>query len=361
MDLSERRSRAGEEAAEWWLRLQAQEMSRAEREQFVDWLRESAVHVAEMLHVASVHGALEQFQHWVRIVTDGAEDEGTVVSLPGRSHDRPAVARRSRLLWPAAAALACIAIAITLLLSNLRGQTIETERGERREVVLTDGSVVQVDPESRLRVKFEEHSRRVFLDAGRALFRVAKNPDRPFLVQADATTVRAIGTAFGVERKGQGIVVTVSEGKVAIEGSSADPPSASLRDARSRPEASGASTFTGAKHVREAHVFLTANEQITVQPMDPAVQVRKVDSARALAWAEGRLVFDNAPLAEVVMQFNRYNRIQLRIEDEQLARRPISGVFNAADPESFIAFIQSTTSVHVDRQRGGDIVIATGT
>src|SRR6266567_1838576 len=87
MDASDRRKRATEEAAEWWVLLQG-EASRAQREQYVDWLRESAVHVAEMLRVAQVHGALAQFERWGNVPTDGSNDaSGTVVPL--RAGPRP--------------------------------------------------------------------------------------------------------------------------------------------------------------------------------------------------------------------------------------------------------------------------------
>lgn len=331
MESTERRRRANEEATQWWLQLQAQEMSRQEREAFVDWLRESSVHVAEMLRVASVHGALEQFENWARVATEGSSsDEQVVISLRDGGDAASAKSRWSGRGWPIAAAVAGIVVATALLLSAVRGQVMETDRGERREVVLADGSVVQIDPESRLRVRFEEHSRRVLLDSGRALFRVARNPDRPFLVEADATIVRAVGTAFGVERRGQGVVVTVAEGKVAIERTDVAP----------------------------VQALLTANEQVTVSAGGSATPVRKVDSARALAWAEGRLNFEKTPIREVVAQFNRYNSIQLHVEDDELARRPISGVFNAANPQAFIEFLQATTSVQIERDGDGDIVIA---
>lgn len=331
MESTERRSRVSEEAAEWLLQLQAQAMSREQREAFVDWLRESPVHVAEMLRVASVHGALEQFENWAGIATEGSgNDEQVVIPLRDSGGGASAKKRWLRRSWPIAAAVAGLALATVLVLTALRGQVMETERGERREVVLADGSVVQIDPESRLRVRFEEHSRRVVLDSGRALFHVARNHERPFLVEADSTTVRAVGTAFAVERKQQGVVVTVSEGKVAIE-------------RRGAPQ---------------APAFLTANEQIAVASGGSGTAIRKVDSARALAWAEGRLNFENTPVREVVAQFNRYNSIQLHVEDEELAGRPVSGVFNAANPESFIAFIEATTSVRVERDSDGDIVIA---
>jgi transmembrane sensor len=106
-----------------------------------------------------------------------------------------------------------------------------------------------------------------------------------------------------------------------------------------------------------AEILLNANEQVTVAESGTAAPVREVDSSRALAWAEGRLVFENEPVARAVEQFNRYNRIQLTVNDAELAQRPISGVFNAADPESFVAFIQSVAAVRVTRDNAADIRI----
>ena len=224
MDATDRRKRVAEEAAEWWVLLQG-EVPRIERERYVDWLRETPLHVAEMLHVAQVHGALEQFERWAAIPTDGAsDDEENIVSLPSAGH-RPASKppklqeRRSRmrLSWTMAAAMLVMIGTAALLLSSGRAGVIQTERGERREVALADGSVVQVDPETRLRVNYEEHVRRVYLEHGRAFFHVAKNAERPFLVESNDTAVRAVGTAFAVEQRDNAtILVTVAEGKVAI-------------------------------------------------------------------------------------------------------------------------------------------------
>lgn len=88
MDASERRRRVSAEPAEWWARPQAHGMPSAEREQFVDWLRESAIHVAEMLRIAQVHNALEQFQHWERIATGVPTGAHTVIPLRVAASDR---------------------------------------------------------------------------------------------------------------------------------------------------------------------------------------------------------------------------------------------------------------------------------
>jgi transmembrane sensor len=384
VDANERRRLASLDAAEWWVRLQEPAVSRVDREEFVDWLRESALHVAEMLRIAQVHGALEQFRQWTNVSTEGSDEPENVVTLPRTDEPNPPSPaeergaagetvlkrrpRRGRFL-----ALAASLIGLTLLgawiFLGLRTQTIETERGERREVALADGSVLEVDPETRLRIRFDEHARRVTLDRGRALFRVAKNPARPFLVQADGTTVRAVGTAFGVDRQKEGVVVTVAEGKVAVFATQPEDPQESRQTANSREgtdTAEGEGTVTApstparpSRARNRAQLFLTAGQQVTMGSSGSAEPVRKVDSDRELAWAKGRLVFDNETLAAAIEEFNRYNRVQMHVVDEALAKRLVSAVFDASDPESFIAFIQTVASVRVTRSDPMNITIAT--
>jgi transmembrane sensor len=357
METTERRKRASREAAEWWVHLQG-EMPRAQREQLVDWLRESPLHIAE---------------NWMRIPTAGSEADASmeIVSLPVRSAegrvlhdgvvggvrrsgpdsevrqgaDPPAsIQRPARRFWPIAAAIVLMSMLGVLWLSMTRGQVIETERGERREVALPDGSLVRVDPETRLRISYQDDARRVYLEHGRALFRVAKSPTRPFWVRAADTSIRAIGTAFAVERHENEVVVTVSEGKVAV----VQPP---------RP---GAARATPKESVLAARpeILLAANQQVTVAESGDAEPVREVNSVRALAWTRGQLIFEDKPVEDVLALFNHYTRLQLAVEDPALARRPVSGVFDAADPESFVEFIQAVAPVRVVREGDGRIILA---
>jgi transmembrane sensor len=332
-------------------------MERAERAQFVEWLRESHLHVAAMLRIARIHGSLERFQGWSRIPTGPRMDADNVVQFPpprqggsqiSQDPDSapPAPPSPTRRIGPgrkffACAAMLLLAVGTMTVLPQLRGHVIETERGERREVVLADGSVLQIDPQTRLRVEYADTARRVVLEQGRALFHVARNPNRPFLVQADATTVRAVGTAFGVEQRPHGVVVTVAEGKVSVS-----VPRLAERTAEPGPSAS------------QGKILLTANQQLMVEAAGMAEPVRKVDSAQVLAWAEGRLIFQNDEIGQAVAQFNRYNRVQLTVTDPVLSRKPVSGVFNAAEPEAFIAFLQSVTAVEIVRDGDKSITIA---
>lgn len=326
MDTNDRRARATHEATQWWNRLSIQkptEVSQSDRELFTEWLRESPLHVAEFLRVAQVHDLLERFKLWGEVEVGGADQSDNVVPLRDMELPEPvniSVKAPTRLrAWAIAASSCLIAILGAWFALGLRGDVIESKLAERRQVMLEDGTVVQLEPETRLRVKFEDKLRLVELEHGRALFRVARNPQRPFLVSAEQTSVRAVGTAFGVESGSRGVVVTVAEGKVAV----IDSPKA---------QASG------------AEIFLTAGQQVTVQDSGAVAPVREVDTTRALAWAQGQLVFENDTLADVVREFNRYNRVQLSITDAQLAARKVSGVFEATDSETLLAFIRESGS-----------------
>jgi len=305
-----------------------------------------------------------------------------------------------RFLLAASAVL--VAIAASWLALNSSGTTIKTDRAERREVVLADGSVVGLEPETGLHVILGKHRRDVVLTRGRALFHVSKDAARPFTVHAGDTNVRALGTIFGVEQRNQNVIVTVSEGKVAVA------PTSQLQSDTSRSSSSfslagkqpqPAQPVSGAKdgeanvspHARplgrvpgtlSAHsgpepgpteeggnasasgqggeIFLAADEQVTVKNSGDATPVQKVDAGRALAWAQGRLVFDSTPLSEVADEFNRYNRVQLRIGSPELARRTISGVFQASDPQTLIDFIGAGAHVIVRRHGNDAIVISSG-
>lgn len=107
-----------------------------------------------------------------------------------------------------------------------------------------------------------------------------------------------------------------------------------------------------------AQVYLTANQQLTVDRGGATEPVREVDSRRELAWATGRLIFRNDPISAVVAEFNRYNAVQLAVADEKLASRPMTGVFNAMEPEAFLAFLKSVAPVQVVRTSETRITIS---
>jgi transmembrane sensor len=336
---------ASEAAAEWLLRLRAGDTSHAVRGEFVDWLRESPVNVAEFLRASQVDVALREFQGWDQLARFEATNVHEISPgdrLPGQVEAPRAV--RSAWRWrpwvTSLAAIGAAAAGITLWSGTLAWRTIETGTAERREITLADGTVVDLGPETTLRLRFDERERRIVLKRGDALFQVAKEARRPFLVRAERTSVRAVGTAFGVERRpDSSVVVTVAEGRVAV----------TRGDGTSLP-------FIGEPPPLE-EIALTAGQQVDVPQTGAMGSVREVDSTRELAWVEGRLIFDDEVLSEVIRQFNRHNVVQIRLQDDALASRTISGVFSSSDPESLIAFLQSAIQVSIVRDGARLIVV----
>jgi transmembrane sensor len=188
-----------------------------------------------------------------------------------------------------------------------------------------------------MRTRLSPNHREVVLERGEALFKVAHDATRPFDVQAAGTTVRAVGTEFSVRvrepnERAQGqpgqkdVEVLVKEGRVAI-----DPPKQQLERAAALPPSVS---------------MLSAGETVTISASRVSVQkVAETDVDKKLSWTEGRLWFERQRLADVVAEFNRYNRRQMVIADPAIADLRIGGGFEATDPESFVAALERTFGI----------------
>lgn len=373
-----------EEASAWFIEFTENEVDYAGRAEFNAWLRRSPECVRAFLQVAVFWEDAGTFRKWSQIDSDGliarAEAEQNVVHIgslaPTRSSSQsghtaaspPALAaaadegatkidthgtvvrRGLRRGWFAAAAILLLSIAIVSWYSVYLAPTYATGIGEQRSIALEDGSVVELNARSRLRVHFTPDQRSVDLLEGQALFTVAKNPARPFVVTTDQTRVRAVGTQFDVYRKSARTVVTVVEGRVAVNPAHANPRSGARTHSPASARVAGAVTAPA-----RPEVFVAAGEQVTVTPVEvapPAV----VNTAIATAWTEKKLIFESAPLREVVEEFNRYNRQQLIIRDPELFDLHVSGVFPSTDSSRMVEFLRQRFGVTMSSS-GGNIEI----
>jgi transmembrane sensor len=322
---AQRRRFATEQAAEWLFALRAGTLSAQERNEFLDWLRESPLHVAEMLRMGQLDQALDTCTRWGDAATEEQGRGENVIEFGDRTRAEPRRSFRAgwAIPWVAAAGLAALTVLAVGFFVGRDQLTIRTQIAERRELTLTDGSTVEVAPATELSVRMEAKQRLIKLARGQAYFHVAKNPRRPFIVDAGSTIVTAVGTAFDVARSGEGVTVTVVEGKVAI----------TREDSRAQRPA--------AKPAQPENFLLRADEQAVLTPSTAEAPVRSVNGAAEVAWTGGNLVFTDETLAEVVRRFNLYNQKQIRILDQQLASRRVSGIFKASDPESLIEFVRA--------------------
>jgi transmembrane sensor len=202
--------------------------------------------------------------------------------------------------------------------------------GERRAVVLADGSRISLDSETKVAVRYTRTARQLVLEQGRARFDVAHDITRPFSVTAGNETVVAVGTSFDVERLGNKVLVTLIEGHVVVK------------------SASGGATALAS--LKSRITALTAGQEM-IASRDTRPLIEAADLPVATAWESGRLIFNDEPLDEAVARVNRYADKPLTVDPSAAAIR-ISGVFNAGDVGAFVDAI--TSYFPVEASTGAD-------
>ena len=235
--------------------------------------------------------------------------------------------------------------------------------------MLADGSVVELNANSEVRVDLLPQQRRVALARGEAHFTVAHDTARPFIVSAQGVAVRAVGTAFNVRLASSSVEVLVTEGKVAVSDvglALVAVPSRDERDTRTGLPLRSAS----GQAISGSPTFLSANERALIAfpppksvapiPSAPSAVVEKITAEtmrEALSWQERKLVFSETPLRDVVAQFNRRNRLQLVLGDPVLAERPVGGTFAADNVEGFVRLLEGSGTIAVERRDEVTVVL----
>lgn len=238
---------------------------------------------------------------------------------------RPAISRRGLLMAGGGAIAASVAAVAVVGLD--RGQSYNTRLGEVKVTPLADGSVMTLNTASRVVVEFSDTLRSIRLLEGEALFDVARDAARPFLVVAGEAQVRAIGTSFTVRRFGDGPVeVLVREGIVEV--------SRRAGGATPRPVRVAANT--------RAVASSSAITSVAAMPVEPALVRRK------LAWREGRIAFEGETLGQAATQFARYSETRIAIDDPAIAAEEITGLYQANDPVGFAQAVASSFGLRAE-------------
>ena len=322
------------EASAWFIDFRAGDVNGEARLRFIEWLRRSPEHIQAYLEVSGAWSELPSSDPDGRFDIESliarARSESDVIPLsPVNPRGPPAlhaaeprtVGRLARRPVLAAAAVVVAAVAaLVFWIDRDTARSYSTGIGEQRTIQLMDGSTIELNARSRVEVRLTEHRRGVALIEGQALFHVAKDKQRPFVVRAGEAQVHAVGTEFDVYKKQSETVVTVVEGRV--------------------------ETYAGTDGAGAAAILLSAGEQLTVLP-HTVTKPTLADTVAATAWVQKRLIFEETPLSEVAEEFNRYNRRPLAIDDPALQTLKISGVYSSIDPASLINFLRSQNSIRV--------------
>lgn len=299
------------EAAQWAARMDRGPLDGPQEKQFLAWLGEDR-------RCMGAYGRMRA----IALTTERARALGPDFD-PAAFEPKQSFPRRRLLQWGSAiAATALVGVGGSWEVLRHRGR-FTTGKGETKVVALKDGSVVTLNTASEIQVNYSDALRSVELIQGEALFDVAKNKTRPFVVSAGDTDVRAVGTSFTVRRlEAAPVQVMVREGVVEVF----------------KPATDAAPLRVSANSMAEVPEDSMA--AIAARPV-PLAQLH-----RQMAWQKGQLAFEGETLAQAATEFARYSDTRIIIEDPALAREEIAGLFKATDPVGFAQTIAISLNAH---------------
>ncbi|MDB5970022.1 MAG: hypothetical protein JWQ90_2472 [Hydrocarboniphaga sp.] len=312
MKSSELPSAIDEQAARCYLRLQDPEVSGPDIEACLDWLEFSHEHQAAYERVEALWKVSAKLP------------APPLPQLEMRRGENPAEPVRGRFGWLAVAAALLIAVGIAggwryAFEPQAKTLIYTTSVGENRSVALDDGSTVVLSGASTVVVDYSRAERRVTLSDGQALFNVAKDRLRPFIVSAGGGQVRAVGTAFDVRRGLQGVTVTVVDGVVQVD------PHSGVDGRRAKR--------------------LEAGYQLSYFADGSLGAVMRVPPEQALAWRDGKLIFFDRPLADIVVDLNRYSRRHVVLQGEEIRALRFTGVIMVDRMQDWLRGLEKSSPV----------------
>lgn len=226
----------------------------------------------------------------------------------------------------AAAGAAIVAVAVALLWQQ-SVPAYATDVGEARVVQLADGSTVRLDTASRVKVRFTGDRRLVELEGGQALFEVAHDPARPFIVDAGEATVTALGTVFDVRRDGTSVRVTLVSGVVEVASGRGQEP---------------------VKRLAAGQVARVTTAGTATAPADVAMET---------SWTDGRIVFRDTPLAAAVDEVNRYLVDKIELQADGKGDAAVNGVFRTGDRDAFVSTTSAVFGLQAVKRPDGGVLL----
>lgn len=326
--------RIAAEARAWVFRLAAEpDLPEAEHDALLQWRGQTSEHDAAFaLALRTWRGLAE---------TATARDDDWRDELRAIRRRPWRVRPAAWIAVPVALAASLAAVALVPPLLAPPGESIATATAQNRVVALDDGSRLTVGAQSGVEVRFAADRREVVLDHGQAFFEVAHDSARPFYVLAGRAEIRVTGTRFDVRRVGDGVEVSVLEGRVEL---------------RRRPLLPLVPAFLRQPTPERV---LTAGEESDLRPgAGTGFAPERKAEVPAGEWRDGRLYYVDAPLAEVVADAARYSRIAVTLRDPALGQLRVTTSFRAGDVKGFVGNLEAVLPVRGRPAADGTIELA---
>lgn len=362
-----------EQAAAYFLDLQDGTMTGDAFKAWQDWMAASPVHRRAFARIETLMGVLdtaddaqitklgvtvddqtgekragEKQVGEQRVGNNRTRDKasGSVLSLmaPDSRSGKP---DRRKPVWTGAiaASIAAFAIAGYLLFAGGLGQDTasplryETAEDQQRAISLADGSIVELGSDAIVTVSYTDEERHLHLQAGEAVFTVAKNPKRPFVVQAGQGSVTAIGTVFNVRTSDASVQVRVLEGTVAV-----------------RPTLARSGRSNGRPGV-QAVALVTAGRETSYSRSGRLAPVVEADVNRGLGWRMGVLTMVDWPIEDVIAELNRYLTDEITIGDTAVGDLRFTGTVYPDQVSAWLDGLQEGYPIEVVRLGGNTILM----
>lgn len=331
--------RIEERAAQWLARRDGDSWGERDQAAFDAWLQQSTAHVVAFVRLEAAWlqakrlKALNTGEPGVLPVTQEWQPESSLAGDPSvvdaKATQATGMAKKRTRYIAAIAASVVLVVALGIVAYSWQfGSSYRTPVGGVASVPLADGSKVTLNTDSKVRLAIDETERRILLDQGEAYFEVAKDPARPFVVDAGTRRVVAVGTKFSVRRENDEVRVVITEGRVRIEDDS---------------ETAARSNDTAPYMLAAGNVARATDAGVLVEEHTVA------DVETQLSWRTGHLIFRNTPLGEAIAEFNRYNTRQIVIDDPDVAGLRVSGKFRSTQFEAFVRLLEAGFPVSAER------------
>lgn len=309
-----------EQASNWQAKVSGGQMSATDSQAFQLWLQDPEHELAysQCLLVLEMTQSLKADKDIQR----------ELQALPGITVSNAANDHSYSKRFAQIAAALLLAVAVSLVFDYSSYQRYNTEVGEQRLVRLDDGSSILLNTDTELKVKYTKQKRAITLARGEAYFSVAKDPQRPFEVQAGSSTARALGTQFSValleQKQSKEVSVAVTEGVVEVEANTSAKNNAVIAQLG----------------VGDAINF--SDRKLQQKPI-----ISSADIARINAWQQRKIYFNSDTLQDAVTEYNRYSPVKFHIIDEELSNERITGLFNVGDLDAFIYSLEELLNINV--------------
>ena len=341
------------EALAWIAQLNGDSVTEKDLAAFREWVNRSPAHQAEIRELAALWTDLNAL---------------TVMDEPIRQADAVSKRLRKQGRWKrwavlpvlAGAAAVCALVLSPVILPTDAGDetyqqavnvplVFKTAKGEHQVYSFEDGSIITLNTDSHIEVDFNKDQRDVRLIKGEALFTVAHDEKRPFLVFANDGIVRAVGTEFSVHLANDAIDVLVSEGSVEL--STLKPTQPSLEQLSATQSSSGSPKVASLGIIK-------AGQTARVKSSEAAIALVSTEVIDAeLSWRVGRIEFTGEGLEQAIDEYTRYTNLNIVIADPELNDIRLGGSFPTGETDLFFNTLELQFGINVDKSNGDTVYL----